>query len=483
VPASSPPPADAQFSGRRLAFLTLGALWFYLTSVFVYGERLAGRGMGVPHWIAVLVLGWILLYLVLGLLTRAGLDNTLKTVALTAGATTVSLLVAEVGLGMVQNGQTGPGEEVLRDFARMSDSTLWYGEVYPRVFYPTEKAYGRYKPNVHVEASTYGEFYDPAMLRSSVLADSVLELREDNYTIDGWGFRDRTPAAESRVFALGDSFVFGHTLADSVHWVDRLEELWGQPVYNLGVSETGPRRQLQLLESILERPGTDQLEHVIWMLFEGNDLENSYAEMRTQPRVSRGLRHRLEGTLLELTATVPQLIKEQSVLTKLRALFASPPVVALDSDRYEVDGVRLSVPLFRSSTLGPKLFNPYNIHRATQPQSYVVQHPNRLQLDQTFADMVDLSQREGFQVTVTVAPSAARVHGPSFEGFPELSSEPHFIHYVQALADRSGFQFVDLLGPLTPLAERELLYFRDDHHWNARGNEHVARILARELGS
>jgi hypothetical protein len=32
---------------------------------------------------------------------------------------------------------------------------------------------------------------------------------------------------------------------------------------------------------------------------------------------------------------------------------------------------------------------------------------------------------------------------------------------------------------MRPYAERELLYFRDDTHWNARGNRVAAELIAR----
>ena len=68
------------------------------------------------------------------------------------------------------------------------------------------------------------------------------------------------------------------------------------------------------------------------------------------------------------------------------------------------------------------------------------------------------------------------IHGPAFQGFPELQP-PHFIELALAASAERGFDAVDLTGGLQAAARDELLYFRDDHHWNARGNAVVAALL------
>jgi hypothetical protein len=101
-------------------------------------------------------------------------------------------------------------------------------------------------------------------------------------------------------------------------------------------------------------------------------------------------------------------------------------------------------------------------------------------LDATFERMQALAAEYGFQVTVLLAPTAERLYKDSFDDLPPISDEAHFIRYVQQLAGRHRFPVVDLHASLAPYAARELLYYRDDSHWNERGNRVVAEILARE---
>jgi hypothetical protein len=99
-------------------------------------------------------------------------------------------------------------------------------------------------------------------------------------------------------------------------------------------------------------------------------------------------------------------------------------------------------------------------------------------LDRTFERMKSLGDEFGFRVTVMVAPSAPRMYGAHFPQMPQPTAVPHFIRYVEGLARRTGFETVDLLGALSADDSGQMLYYCDDHHWNERGNDVVARILA-----
>ena len=89
-----------------------------------------------------------------------------------------------------------------------------------------------------------------------------------------------------------------------------------------------------------------------------------------------------------------------------------------------------------------------------------------------------LSEKRGFRVTVLIAPSPARLYGRDFEYFPPVSPQPYFINHLRQLASQAGFEAVDLYQLLLPYADTEYLYWRDDTHWNERGHDVVARLIA-----
>ncbi len=149
---------------------------------------------------------------------------------------------------------------------------------------------------------------------------------------------------------------------------------------------------------------------------------------------------------------------------------------------YKVDGVTVAASALSFPypwTIGCSIASTEKGHRNLDP--IVMNHPHRAALEQVFKDMASLGKEYQFDVTVLIAPTDSRLYASHFEDFPPISEEPYFINFVADLSREVGFQTVNLLPLLQPYAEKELLYFRDDDHWNARGNEVVAEILARNL--
>jgi hypothetical protein len=111
----------------------------------------------------------------------------------------------------------------------------------------------------------------------------------------------------------------------------------------------------------------------------------------------------------------------------------------------------------------------------------VTGHPSLPAFEQVFKDMASLRKRYDFKVTVLIAPMVSRLYAPYFTDFPRLSDEPYFINHVASLCHQVGFQSLNLLPLMQPYVDKELLYFRDDDHWNVRGNQVVGEIVARHL--
>jgi acetyltransferase AlgX (SGNH hydrolase-like protein) len=464
------------------------ALWSYICFALLLGERIAGITFGALPTLLLLVVGIAALLMTPRLVRRTLSPSRMFEVGVAGVIVFGGILLIDVVYTAVRNGQGMHARAVIGTDQREADWHVWHGELFPRSYFPTEKNFFLYKPDVRLSALTYGEHYQPSMLASPTLRDSVLEPHRLSYVIGPHGLRELEPLTGTRVFALGDSFVFGAATNEGKTWVDLLGAALGEPVYNLGVSNTGPKQQLMLLEHLLATNGDSmRVGRLLWMIFEGNDLENSYDELRgvsTAP--STGLRARFEGTVAEVLMSVPGRLRNESVLRRLLDgelwLSARGPDRSFGG-RMELDGARFETPLFHSRRWGYRLFNPNDVERATKPREYVLEHPHRPLLDQTFADMKALSERNGFRVTVLVAPSDVRVYGADFEGFPALSEKPHFIDYVVELSRRTGFGVVNLLPLLQPFAERELLYYRDDHHWNERGNAIVAQLIRDALAA
>lgn len=482
-------PVRGSSSGQHpdLGYQFLGwsvvALWLYVATVALLDAEIFGVQLSLRYWLPIVVLGSVLLpRAVVRMWRHVGWSRErMAELGLGLASLLLAVLGADLLFGMYLNAST-PLEDPTMAYSRGSDAHVWHGELYPRSYFPTERNFTVHKPGAVVSADVFGEFYSSQMLQSPLLVDSVLELRHVRYTIDNRGFRDTSGLADADVLALGDSFVFGYATDEGAVWVDQLEGLMGVSIYNLGVSVTGPAHQLMLLEDFL-RSAEDSVRanHVLWMIFEGNDLENGYAQGRQLPPAGgRGLRSYTSGTLLGAVLDAPYFLMRSSIVGRFRGgdVTVQDPNGGLGEPLWNVDGVRLSLPLYHSAELGYSLFNPEDVRRATYDAAYVESHPNLPRLVETFDAMKDLSKEFGFRVTVLIAPSGPRLHGKAFAGFPALSSEPHFIRKVSELSSSHGFAVVDLLEAMTPFADEGLLYYRDDHHWNERGNEVAARVIA-----
>ncbi len=475
----------AERLGPRLLALGAGALWAYTCVVFLYQERVAGVGFGAALAGGTLALGCAGIAFAASrpAVRRALTPGRMLNIGVALLSATGAILIADTAAGVLANRRAGAE---VADPGRSSDPHLWHGELFPRQYYPTSRNFFLYKPDVRLSADTYGEYYTAPMQRSPTLRDSVLGLHHLAYHIGPDGLRELEPLTGSRVFALGDSYALGYSTDEGKTWTDRLGATLGEPVYNMGLSSTGPRPQLELLAYMLEHNRDSMtVRDLLWMIYEGNDLENSYAELRPATESpGGGSGALLDGTLPGWLAELPGRIKAQSAVRRLlrgELVLGRRGRSSSAGGVRRIDGVTLATPLYHSPRWGYMLFNPDDVERATKPLAYVQGHPNRPRLDRTFRDMRALAERQGFRVTVILAPTAARLYGADFEGFPTPSSEPWFLHHVGDLARSVGFEVVDLSQLMRPAAARELLYYRDDHHWNERGNEVAAQLIAEAL--
>jgi hypothetical protein len=460
--------AHATSRTRRLAtsLTQAGALWLLLAYAAV---ALAPAAMGW-RW-SVAALSFCALWVAVGLCRRAGPGGSrwVSRAAVAALATVLSLGAADLAYHWYE---TRTGARRPADFSADLDTRLLAHAA--ERYYPTATNLQWYKPNRAAAGFRYGDLYWPAMLDCPSLA-TVPERRWVTYLIDRHGFRETTPRAGATIVVLGDSFAVGPTRQDLL-WPKVLERRLGTPVYNLGVSGTGPSQQFLLLEHVLERlPEPPPIQHLLWMIFEGNDLEDGPG-----PRRTHALPERPQGLgMLDLLPWggrwLMAEIRERSLLHRVAAGELS---LGLPGAGRGAPCEKRFPGLHHSSRFSYKVFEVNYTKRVQQPRRYVDDHPNRLPLEQALRDMKGLADRFDFAVTVVIAPSDARLHGPHFETFPILSRAPHLIDHVARHARGLGFGVLDLYPLMRAPAERELLYYRDDTHWNERGNAVVADLVA-----
>ena len=434
--------------------------WPWIGATFVIGTAGLARGLGRTDRLSA---------------------GTLLNVALLALALLAGLLLADLG-SSASLGLSAAASD-LQDLAR-TDRHALVEEWYPRTYAPTSANFVVQKPDFTISGRHFGGYYVPGMLRSRTLADSVLDEREVTIHIDGRGFRERSSLEGCPIYTLGDSFTFGWGITEGASWPDLLEAALGRCVYNLGVNGASPAQEEYLLADLLGRDSTLTPQRVLWAIYEGNDLEDSYAETSPATRGEGVLERATRGTVLEALAQLWTNLREESLLYRLRTgqvELLSPAARQAAAARTTVDGVRLATPLFHSPKFGYMLVDAGLLRNAAEPESYVLRHPHRRQLDRAFARMRQLAQARKFAVTVIIIPSAPRLYAGAFGFVPAPSAVPYFVNYLSRLSRTNGFDVVDLVDRLVPAARTELLYFRDDDHLNPRGHAVVAGLLSEHL--
>jgi hypothetical protein len=466
------------------ATATAAFAWVYVALVLLLGRSAGGVYIG-PDMVALSIpFVAAAFYVFLRRTIARGAGGTVLRASVAAFFTVGSLFVADILYSFHLNSRA-LGKPILFD-TRLFDPALTAGELLPRLYFPTDANFRLHKADVAIRGAHYGGDYSPELLESPTLA-ALLKPHPLTVTIDENGFRDTTPIEQAEVFALGDSFTFGWAVDAEESWVERLQSLLDRPVYNLGIHDASPKQELELLKYMLRTRGAVmRVRRLVWMIYEGNDLEDSYAERAPTPAAAaepETWATLAGGTVLEGMARLPWLVQNQAIIHRIltgELIRRSPDTPDGDGDRYVIDGVESWYPLYRSVALEPRLFSPKYIERAAEPESYVRDHPNRPRLDAVFEEMARLAREHGFDVTVIIVPTAARLLGPHFTGFPPISDEPYFVDYVVELSDRMGFRTVDLLRLLEPYAATEPLYFPGDDHWNRRGHALAAEIIRRE---
>lgn len=318
-------------------------------------------------------------------------------------------------------------------------------------------------------------------------------------TSDSNGFRNPgakpAPAPQYNVIAIGDSFVAGSHVSDEQSWSELLGASVQQPVYNLGVSGSGP---ITYLNNFAHFGLPLKPEVAIFMLYEGNDFKENVAQLGP--------------------ASVPTLRERISAHFDF-AMDASPVTQGLrraSRDLFEKLGAQRPVPGYTES-VG---FMPIKITASEQTRHYSFAPKRLLYLNysrEEFAtsqewhftvDVLDriakLSRESDIRPVFIYAPSTPHVVLPlvqeqipaqqlrNFAAYKSKRLPPadEFKRQVFANLDNEEVVFLELCKTrgwdchsLTPAlqtatAQGQQTYFSYDQHWTPEGNQIVAREIA-----
>jgi hypothetical protein len=293
-------------------------------------------------------------------------------------------------------------------------------------------------------------------------AASLFQIPRSDMTPYQWdvkydrnGFRNPVDLKSADTVVIGDSFVEGLTVRDDQLMTSVLAKLRGEVVTNLGQSAYGPLEELV----VLKRYGLPLRPHtVVWMFFEGNDLQDVM-----------GYRQAMRNTPSFWRAFVARSFT-RSALYEVKYLI-SPPAKRLGEKRSAV----LQTPNGQQASV-------YFVY-----PSKSLTKEDLIALDDTadtLANAYRLVVAQGSRLVFVFVPSKFRVFRP-FCSFPAESEcrnwEPNDMseRLENAMASISpDIGYLDLSPRLVDAVKKGILpYYPDDEHWSPEGHRIAAEVV------
>jgi len=272
---------------------------------------------------------------------------------------------------------------------------------------------------------------------------AIAQPRRIDFVTDRLGYRNAADYAGQRWVTVGDSFAVGSGNTQDEILAAQLSRRLGEGVYNASYP-TDPEGYVRILERLAEaEPGPWR---AAVLLFEGNDFVCSgEAESWLRPWYAYvpGEIRKLKGYRLAFGLT-------RGAQARVMAWFGAGQVSVI-----EIAG----------RPAGLHLLYDRRVRRTSGCD---------------WSDLVPLYRQIAPRVAVLVfVPYLTRLYAPDRDRLPNVA-----LDFVHRLGRDSGIAVLDLTPAMVAAADRalpELLYWRDDSHWNPAGIAAAAEAIAARL--
>ena len=356
----------------------------------------------------------------------------------------------------------------------------------------------RVNPPVRREQPFLNETYDVKLSNGDLyyrIRDTIGPLSPDkdrvvahvHFTTDAHGFRNPLPEkATYDIVALGDSF--NEAAGVATPWPQKLAEYTGSDVLNLGEEGFGPQDELNALR---QYGLTKQPQWVIMAYFEGNDLYDAAAYEQANPFILT----RFGGYILT-KAKEAWLEKRQS---EARAAVASsyryPITVTINDNHLEMAFFSYYVTWLSLSRGAIESSQNYRLVRETilqvrefsesaEARFLLVYLPTKVHVYLPYVNDAEILARIFTDVPTLELDEAGFLKFTNQTATLELTRQ-HMDDQAHLVADFAAEQNIAFLD-LTPYFQEEAgegaeLYYPFDTHWNQRGHDLAAEIIARYI--
>jgi len=310
----------------------------------------------------------------------------------------------------------------------------------------------RHVPDVRLEATVTGDL--------SWMLGEKSKTRKVLFVTDPLGYRNDGDYRKDHyhTLILGDSFAFAGQTDQKDLLSTKLNKA-GYGVYNISADGIGIWSEMVTLKyEILFNLKTKGPKRVIWLLFEGNDLEGDFYS-ETDPASL------LNNKLKEISVSLENYYKRSLIKLMIKRVFSR--------DRTD------KPPVVKRNFFGDQmLFYESYVEMLKMNGEDIARHENFNDIDKSFKIMRDFTAKFGFDLICVVIPMKTRVYEWVLNNKTPWSSEPSqsaFARYIQSLCKRNKLDFIDLT-PIFIDRSRQIyenrqntIYWLDDTHWNDEG--------------
>ena len=350
-------------------------------------------------------------------------------------------------------------------FGLVEASLCWSGILVPGEWQAGHRLFHRfYRPDDLL-------FYRPRPNLRDFVLDWPREGVSASYSTDEIGFRNRSRSYEtSRVFFVGDSFVWGAWVSREESLVGVLESELGEPVINLGVGSYDFQRYQVLFQEFVAR----YRPRVCALGVFPNDLRIRSPLVPGQP--GTGARY-FEATGWNRYSSYPAYRQTLTYwgFRRLADLFGMETL----SDQYNL---RLRADQARAAN-GLTLYRYRGASR-----DYLSNPPAHAQVRENLRRIIRICRESGVRLALFLFPTKESTYKAEYQRlFPDsvdyLKNEEEGYRMLAEQARSEGIGCLDLTAGSREEGRTSILYQRDDPHWSIEGNRFAALQVAGFLTS
>lgn len=333
-----------------------------------------------------------------------------------------------------------------------------------------------YNPNTQYSGWAYGDL----AAQSGYLEGKETKFVE--FIIDELGFRNPIGQKNKRndIIIIGDSFGVGTGTTQDSTPAYLLAQLTHKEIYNLSYPAM-PFMELTRLALEIDDIQKTSSPTLLWFIFAGNDLEEC------PENYPLFLQH------IENDVSFPNLFKThllQDLKLRLANYYRKAPLRGIIKRAFyhsEKNNQVITQTLASGKTI---YFRRDYIKSIQQSQEAINHHPSFDCFKQSIRTGKLFAEQQGLALKMIYIPCKYEIYASFADGKKEWFPPPYpsgFNRTFRDLMNELGIDYVDVTPHFIDEAERlwkekkKILWWRDDTHLNSKGNELLAKVIAKHF--